>query len=70
MKRKPLICPGDWLVKIQITVCVMSIIQIDAIFKMVKERARHDDLGLGEQRDPQIMLFTLGIITNTNLTLE
>lgn len=49
MKRQPLICPGDWLVKIQITVCVMSIIQIDAIFK-IKERARRDDLGLGEQR--------------------
>lgn len=60
MKRQPLICPGDWLVKIQITVCVMSIIQIDAIFKMVKERASRDDLGLGEQRDPQIMFFTLG----------
>ncbi len=50
MKRQPLIYPGDWLVKIQITVCVMSIIQIDAIFKIVKERARRDDLGPGEQR--------------------
>lgn len=50
MKKQPLICPGDWLVKIQITVCVMSIIQIEAIFKIVKERARQDDLGPGEHR--------------------
>lgn len=50
MKRQPLIYPGDWLVKIQITVCVMSIIQIDAIFKIVKDRGRRDDLGPGEQR--------------------
>lgn len=65
-------CPGDWLVKIQITVCVMSIIQIKAIFKMVKERPRWDDLGPGEWRGRgnHKSCSSRWEITNTNLTLE
>lgn len=53
-------------------VCVMSIIQIDAIFKIVKERPRRYDLGPGKQRGRgnHKSCSSRWEITNTNLTLE